>query len=252
MTLRLDSQAGSVDLEAPLRSVGVPVEMTRLPAGDIEIQGRAEHAPVMVGVEYKKLPDLLTCERDGRFAEQLRAMRQRYDVCWLLIEGEWRLGEEPYGRRQGDSLEVREKRGWENRAGHSYQEIAAWVLTMAQRGGALVWRTRDQAESVAWVRSLYWWWTAKAFEEHRAHLMWYTPPWVPENPFELAPSVGRKVAAALLAQGPAVDVNSTRAAAVAAHFGGSVRRMLTASEKEWREVEGIGAKIARRVMEVLK
>lgn len=245
--IRLDNQAGSKDLEGPLRAVGLPVEMTRLPAGDIEFVGRGcGGLPVFVGAEYKKIPDTLTCERDGRFAEQLRAMRGRYDVSWLLIEGEWRVSLD-----SKTQLEVRERRGWENRGSFTYQEIASWALTMAQRGGALIWRSRDEAESVAWIRSLYLWWTSSEFEDHRSHLQWYTPPWCPESPFEKEPSVARKVAAALLAQGPTVDINAERAKAAAKHFG-SVRAMLMASEKEWREVEGIGPKIAKRIAEGLR
>ncbi len=259
MTLRLDNQAGSKDLEAPMRGAGLPVEMTRLPSGDVEIVGQGVGGlPALVGVEYKKIPDLLTCERDGRFAEQLRAMRARYDISWLLVEGEWRVAlEAGASGRRPEQLEVRERapagkqERWESRGSYSYQEVASWVMTMAQCGGVLLWRTRDQAETVAWLRSLYWWWTAKAFEDHRAHLQWYTPPWQPETPFDKAPSVERKVAAALLANGPTVDINSTRAIAAAAHFG-RVRAMLEAGEAEWRAVEGIGPKIAKRIVEVTK
>lgn len=221
--------------------------MCMLPAGDIEIMGRGPGGrPLPVIVEYKKLPDLLQCERDGRFAQQLRRMRERYEVCWLLVEGEWRLT--PAG-----NLEIRERGGWRERGRHSFQEVVAWLLTMVQAGGALLWHTRDQAETVQWLRTLYWWWTAKDLEEHRAHLAWYTPPFVPANPYDgEAPSVAQKVAAALLGTGPSVDVNMERAKASATHFKGSVASMLHAGEQEWRRVPGIGPKLARKVVEGLR
>lgn len=250
--IRLDNQAGSRDLEQPLRSAGLVPEVVRLPSGDLEIIGQGPGGrPMLVGIEYKKLPDLLQCERDGRFAEQLRAMKKYYEISWLVIEGEWRVtAPAAVSSSRAATLEVRERKGWvEARGSYTYQEVVAWVLTMAQRGGVMVWRSRDQAETVEWLRTMYWWWTAKKFEEHKAHLQWYTPPWAPETPFDTAPSVERKVAAALLAQGPTVDINSERAKAVAVHFG-SVRAMLLATEKEWCAVPGIGAKIAKRVVEV--
>jgi ERCC4-type nuclease len=237
----VDRRAGSAELQAPLLAAELPVEMDTLPAGDVELHGRGPGGrPLLVGVEYKAIRDLLTCVRDGRFAEQLRGMRQRYEVCWLLVEGEWRL--------DAGMLEVRERQGYRDRGGYSYQEVAAWTLTMAQRGGVLMWRTRDREETVAWLRALYWWWTCKDFEEHRAHLAWYTPPYTPDNPMDLEPpSVVQKVAAALLSQGPTVDVNAERAKAAAAVFP-SVAAMVAAGEREWRGVEGIGPKIARRVV----
>lgn len=240
--LRVDRRAGSAELESPLRAAGLAVEMDTMAAGDVELLGRGPGGrPLLIGVEYKSARDVLTCVRDGRFAEQLRRMRARYEVAWLLVEGEW--------RDEDGLLEVREAKGWRERGRYTYQEVAAWVLTMAQRGGVLLWRTRDRAESVAWLRTLYWWWTSKDFEEHRAHLNWYVPPYVAENPLDLAPpTMAVKVAAALLSQGPTVDVNGERARAAGAHFG-SARAVMEAGEAEWRAVDGIGPKTARRVVE---
>lgn len=244
--MRIDTRAGSCELEAPLKAHGLPVEMCSMPAGDVEIVGRGPRGrPLLIGVEFKTVRDALTCMRDRRYAEQLREMRRRYEVCWLLVEGEWRANAEGL-------IEVRERRGWQERGHFTVQEYAAWLLTMTQRGGALLWTTTSRDETVTWLRTLYWWWTAKDFDAHRAHLEWYTPAYVPENPMDLTPpGVVQKVAAALLAQGPTVDVNGERARAVGAAFG-SVRAMLDAGMKEWTAVDGIGAKTAKRVVEVLR
>jgi ERCC4-type nuclease len=244
--VRLDKRAGSADLLDSMVRAGVPVELDLLPYGDIEITGRGPAGrPLIVLTEYKKLHDVLACVRDGRFAEQLRGMRTRGEVNWLLIEGEWRIG-------PGGALEVRERRGWETRAGHTYQEVVSWLLTMTQRAGVLLHHTATEQESVAWLRSLYWWWTSKDFEDHQAHLDWYKPPYTAENPFDLkGPSVVQKVAAALLAQGATVDVGGERAKAVAAHFG-TVRAMLDATALDWQAVPGIGPKIAKKLVEVTR
>ena len=220
-------------------------ELRTLPAGDVELEGRGPGGrPLLVGVEFKRIPDMLACVRDGRFADQLRRMKARYEVRWLLVEGEWEVG-------SGGALGVRERRGYRERAGHTYQEAAAWLLTMVQRGGVLVWRTRDRAESVAWLRALYWWWTSKDFEEHRAHLEWYQPAPTVEAPWADAPSMVQKVAAALISTGSAVDTGSARAVAAAAAFP-TVRTMVHADEKAWRAVDLIGPKIAKRIVEATR
>jgi NAD-dependent DNA ligase len=56
-----------------------------------------------------------------------------------------------------------------------------------------------------------------------------------------------KVAAALLSQGPTVDVNGDRAKAAGTHFG-NVRAMVEADEAAWRAIDGIGPKIAKKVV----
>lgn len=240
MSLHLDKQAGSKELEAPLRAAGLNPTMVILPKGDVEIEGLGPGGrPLMVGVEFKTIPDVLACVRSGRFAEQLRGMRARYEVSWLLIEGEWRIGQSA----AASVLEVRERRGWESRGHYTYQEVVAWVLTMAQRGGALLWRTATREESVAWLRSLYWWWTSKEFEEHRAHLDWYQPPVTSEAMFE-EPGLVQRVAAVL------PGIGAERAVAAAGAFG-SVREMVNADAKRWQVVEGIGPKTAKRVVEAV-
>ena len=245
VSLRLDPRDGSKELKVPLLNAGLTVEVGTLPAGDVEITGRGPGGrPLLVGVEYKQVRDMLTCVRDGRFAEQLRKMKARHEVRWLLVEGEWR-------ETEAGLLEVRERKGFKERGRFTAQEVVAWLLTMTQCGGVLPWFTHDQDESVAWLRALYWWWTSKDYEKHRAHLDWYTPPYAPPNPFEDEPGVVQKVAAALLAQGVTVDVNSERARAAGKHFA-TVRAMVDADESVWRGVEGIGPKTAKRVVGVLR
>lgn len=226
-----------MELEGPLRAAGLAPELDTLAAGDVEVLGRGPGGrPLLVGIEFKTIPDVLACVRSGRFAEQLRGMRARYEVGWLLIEGEWRT--------EAGLLEVRERRGFRERGHYTYQEVAAWLLTMTQRGGVLVMRTANREESVAWLRALYWWWTSKDFEEHRAHAAWYTPPASLEACFE-EPGLVQRVAAVL------PGIGTERAVAAAQVFG-SVRAMVEADEAAWREVEGIGPKTARRVVEAVQ
>ena len=66
--ITVDPRAGSADLFEPLKARKLPVRLSKLEAGDVAFIGNGpEGRPVPVGIEYKKLPEMLGCFRD-RFA----------------------------------------------------------------------------------------------------------------------------------------------------------------------------------------
>ena len=238
--MKVDTRAGSKDLIEPLQALGVLVTPEILAAGDIEILGNGPKGrPMLIGVEYKSIEDTIQCMRNGRFAEQLRGMKESFEVCWLLIEGRWEHFEPK------ESLAVRRGNTWFEVPGHvCYQEVAAWTASMAQSAGALLWRTETREESVAWLRALELWWTAKEYEEHRAHLEWYTPP-IGTNPFEGPPPLVRRWANELPRVGPVMS------GAVAERFK-SARKMADATPEEWDEIAGIGKKLAANIVRAIE
>lgn len=237
--VRVDDRAGSSELVAPLNALGVSTRVERLPAGDVEIIGIDG---TVVGVEYKKWPDVLACVRSGRFAEQLRGMRREFHVSWLLIEGRLMVGEK-------DRVHVQQPDGrWrEADGGITYQEVAAWLLTMSQCGGALLWCTASVSESARWLRTLYYWWTFQAWEEHRAHKDWFVPPPLWENPYA-EPPLALKIACML------PGIGSGRAAALLDAMGTedyypSAEEVTQAGTVALQKVPGIGKVVATRVWE---
>lgn len=233
--IRIDTRAGSKELIYPLRIAGVAVEEAILPAGDVEILGNGL-TPTLVGIEYKTVQDATTCMRDGRFSDQLRRMRDYFNVNWLVIEGVTREAE--------GQLEVRRAGKWFRLPGRiTYQEFASWTLTMAQAGGVLLWRTADREETVKWVRSQYLWWTKKDWEQHRAHLSYYEPP--VGGPSPAPPTLAHRVAHVL------PHLGETKSLAAAQHFK-SVVAMVNAEAAEWEKVEGVGKKIATAVYSALR
>ena len=237
--MKVDPRAGSKDLITPLRNLGVLVESEYLPAGDVEILGKGPRGrPVLIGVEHKQFEDAIACMRNGRFADQLRGMRESYEISWLLIEG--RIG--GIGAKEG--IAVRRGERWFPLPGRvTYQELAAWLQTMCQAGGVLLWRTETQAESVAWLRALEMWWTVKEYEEHRAHLDYYHPPLL-ANPFE-PPSLALKVAACL------PHIGGVKAERVAGHFR-SVKKIVLASKADWVHIESVGKKTAADIVAAIE
>lgn len=237
--VRLDDRAGSKDLAPHLEALGLTVRLERLPAGDIELIG-IDGTVVMV--EYKQWSDVLACVRSGRFAEQLRGMRREAHVAWLLIEGRIRAD-----TMNNLSLPGSDGRWREVDAGIKATELNAWLLTMAQCGGALLWRTNTPEESAMWLRSLYYWWTYQEWKDHRAHQAWFTPPPLWENPYGEAP-LALKIAAML------PGIGSTRANAIIETFGTethfpSAEEVTQAGTVALQRVPGIGKTVATRVWE---
>jgi ERCC4-type nuclease len=246
--IRVDDRAGSHDLVEPLRILGCTVREERLPAGDIEIIGIDG---TVVGVEYKQWPDVLACVRSGRFAEQLRGMRREFHVSWLLIEGRIRIGASGKIEVASAYNSEHDIAKWREADGeYTYQEVVAWLMTMAQCGGALLWHTSCPLESALWLRSLYYWWTFQAWEEHRAHKAWFVPPPLWENPYA-EPPLSLKVAALL------PGVGSVRAAAIVESLGTvdeypSVEDLIATGTVRLAEVPGIGKVTARKVWDAVR
>jgi ERCC4-type nuclease len=100
----VDQRTGSADLEPQLKALGLPTELMFMEFGDIAWTGRGENGTaVQVGIELKKLPDLLTSLRDGRLPNHqvpgmLKKPEGAYDYGWLIVEGKWRKG--PLGELQ--------------------------------------------------------------------------------------------------------------------------------------------------------
>ncbi len=234
--MRVDVRAGSNEFIEPLKAAGVPVEPATLAAGDMEILGQGPEGVTMVGIEHKKLPDLFTCLRDGRLAEQVRKMHPAYHVRWLLIEGRIQ------GVANGQPMHLQSRRGrWKCNPLHlSYQEMVGRVLTFCHAAGMLVWRTESQDESVSWLRGLNLWWTAKEWEQHRDHLETFSPEAIGGNPLE-RPKLRQRVAKDLPRLGVAKAVRA------AEHFA-TTRDMINAPVEEWQLIEGVGKKIAETIV----
>lgn len=234
--MRVDRRAGSKDLIPELRWLGADVEEAMLEAGDIEIIGNGPEGPLLVGIEYKKLSDVFSCVRSGRFAEQLRGMKANYQISWLLVEGEL-TGVGPGAILKTGAWPKLRKAD----AGMTYAEFSSWIMSMALCGGVLLWRTRNKAESAAFVYGLEKW-LARDWSSHGAHLAYYTPP-IEDSGRE--PGHVERVASVL------PGIGSVRARAVAKHFS-SIAEMVEAAEEEWVKVEGIGATTARKLVKALR
>lgn len=225
--LLVDKRAGSKDLIKPLRAIlgADNVEEVTLDFGDIAFTGRGvKDTPIDVGIEHKKLDDIVACCRDGRFAgHQLPGLRKDYQHAWLMIEGQWKHDAAGFiTTYQGPH------RGWKPLPGKMRaSEFEKHILTFELCGGVHVRYTNTRADSVRAIVDLYRWFTDKPMDAHTSHLAVHTPATLgPVSAFRKAvmawPHVGFKMSKA------------------AEKRFGSVEQAAMASAAWWAEVETEG------------
>jgi ERCC4-type nuclease len=193
--LQVDPREGSKKLVDPLRSRGLSVEVSQMEAGDVAWVGRGEGGkPVLVGVEYKTISDLLQCFENGRFAEnQLPGLQDNYDIAWLLVEGQWREGE------AGELRVLTKGYQWEEPRGRlmSYVQFEERIASVEILGGVAVVQTRDFKHTLAWLHARYSWWTSKNMDEHKSHLQLYDNKPMSHRVTNRRPNLAVKIASQL-------------------------------------------------------
>lgn len=220
--LLVDRRVGSNDLVAPLRKAGFPAELDDLEFADVAFAGKGtKGSDVILGIELKKLNDLVGSLRSGRLAgHQLPGLRAQYDHAWLVVEGLWKVDE------RGRVVTFKgQSRGWSELPGKmSAGELEKQVLTLELCGGLHVRYTNSRADTVRFIGTLYRWWTDQSLDHHTSHLAVHTQP-------TLIPISEHRAAFTRL---PGIGIRSSRA--VADHFHNSLRLATRAPVSEWANI----------------
>lgn len=248
----VDPRIGSGDLAPLLSSLGCPVEVQHLDFADCMFLGNGpDGAPTPIGVEVKKLNDVLQCITSGRFlGHQLPGLLRDYEHVWLVVEGLYRANP------VDGTLEIRLGRDWRP-VGHGKQQwmfsaFDKWLTKLEVKANVHVRRTANRDETARTVGALYNWWqdsdshsldqldrTAQiALETHVANSKQHEGMWLGQR---VKPTLARRFAAEL----PGIGIRMS--GGVATHFG-SVRTMVNAEEREWLRIPGIGKTLARRIV----
>ena len=240
----IDDRVGSVELHPTFLThrTRPTCTLTRLIAGDMCFSGNGANGTCMVGIERKRLKDMLNSIRSGRFSgEQLPKLVDQYEYSYLILEGIWRSNwesgvlEEIYGS------------GWSpvrlNKTGTPFValELQSFLNTIATQTPVHVLHSSSERDTVDQVIGLERYYT-KPWDKHHGHLALHTPP-----THVLLGKAGtvRRVAAALDGLG------WEKSATVAGYFK-TVEEMVQADVKEWMKLPGFGKVLANRVWKELR
>ena len=237
--LLIDSRTGSKELLPLMNPYSIRCQLCVLDFGDFHFSGNGPRGKVSIGVERKRIDDLIESMQSGRLSgHQLPGLSECYDYCYLVVEGAWRTS--PDGQ-----LEVQIYGKWKPIKLH-FRALESYLCTLELHAGIIYRKTYDMRETAALVAALYRYWNDKQWADHRSHQMIYTPVHVSHRSMTL---YGRKVSVLekIAAQLPGID---SKAEAVAKHFG-TVRRLAEAGPQEWQKIKGVGKIGANRIVEVI-
>ena len=234
--LLVDYRVGSAELLAPLRKMGLPAESGDIPA-DLAWEGRGEKGvPVMVGVEFKKLGELVQSLRTQRLqGHQLLKMRDNFQFCYLLIEGELRYDKAGKLLKRCGPRQFRPLPG-----AMAVQELLKRVHVLHLRGGLTPIWVRNRSDTLVQLAALYRVWTDKDLDQHDSHIAIYQAP-------ALAPISEFRGFFSRIA-----GLGIRKTLPVEKHFHGSIRRAVNAPRSEWLKVDGIGEVLATHIENVLE
>lgn len=231
-----------------IRELNVQVEKIELQSGDFEFTGNGPNGPVVVLIERKKIRDLIGSIRSRRLAGlQLPNMLRSADIAYLLIEESYRPDPST------GTLQTMRRSGWEDvRLGNSvfqYNEVDRFLWTWTEFGGIRVLRSATIKESARMIANLHHQWQKK-WEDHKGWTGFYNLP----DPEGLA----RRVVAGVVERPGTMQrmlkeiegIGWEKSGPCAARFK-TMREAVCASEKEWREIEGIGKTLAARAVREL-
>ncbi len=241
----VDDRDGSNEL-IPLLPDCVPCRLT---SGDVAIPGNGPEGEVLVGVEVKKVRDLLQSMETGRLAAtQLPQLLVDYNHVWLLIVGEYREG-------RGGRLEVKGSHGrwWTHRIG-SREVPCGYVegfLVELSTVGVNIKQVHDNGAAASWISLLARWWdrdwashkALKKFDRSAAAKVAGMPMDERDAEWRRRDQIAR--AAATLP-----GIGWDRAQEIARTFP-SIRYMSNAEIEEWVEIKGIGKVLARTAVEAI-
>ena len=219
---------------------GYELEVTqaRLDYGDACWEGHGPKGPVLIGVERKRLNDLVSSMQDRRLSgHQLKGMWSQYDYCYLIVEDMWRPDD--FGgvevHRGGAWRPLYSARG--EATGSTFQQLINYLNTLEVLGNVIVLRSFNTRETAAMLAALVKWW-AKEWDEHHSHDEVYAPEQVQAMHRGKAlvsfrePGMVEKIAAQL----PGID----RLCWEVGRKFKTVEEMVNAEKKDWMEVPGIG------------
>lgn len=239
----VDSRVGSKEIGPFLSTLGLPVEEVKLDYGDFAFEGNGPNGPVLIGVERKRLGDMLTSMRSGRLAgHQLQGLISTYSPAYLLVEGIFRRGQDgvleaPQGWGRG---------GWGpfklGSQAFLFSEMDNFLTSLENIAGLKIRYSSSKTATAQTLQSLHAWW-GKPWDRHKSLGVIYTPP--PATLEMMEPSLLRKIAVQL------PGVGWEKSIAVERKWRTTLD-MILAEVEDWESLPGFGKTLANRIVTALR
>ena len=234
----VDYRRGSAEIAHLLSSPNVVCE---LEYGDFVISGNGPNGQVNIGVERKRIMDLLQSITTGRLSgHQLVGMTNSYDWAYLLVEGVWRADKDT-GILQ--RMNVKGKWIYASQGSRRFmaRDIFHFLSTLQVMCNIVVAHTSSHWETAIWLDSLHSWWS-KPWDKHRGHLQFHRPV---QHAHLSKPNLVTRIANQL------DGIGWDKARKIGAEFS-TLEDLLDASNADLMGIPGIGEKLAESVMRQLR
>lgn len=237
----IDDREGSRDLVDTIALHDLSV-LTRLESGDCSFEGLGNGGLITrIGIEVKTISDLVSSARTTRLQKQLVRMRDEYDTSWVLYYGIFR----PSPKSKGILLYHETTGKWRLlklgrwRVPYSYlQSITVRISEL----GVSVFHVATKENVSQWVAQIYRCCQKPPEKQTFMRTFMSTLGSKKSNAVTESKEILRVARVASGFNG----INYARGVEAARYFG-SVFAMINASEREWRNVNGIGGATASSV-----
>lgn len=232
----LTSAPNDSDLIKPLGGLAI---VTSIPYGDVNFLGKWEdNKDIWVCGERKHLGDLIQCINDGRHIHQIQMAREAgFEHYFFILEADYRNN-----RTTGIIQERKGKDYKDHESAMGYKRLKSYLHELQWYADVRVYHTKSPIQTAEIIKEIYFLFQESPEQHNSLKKIYHTP--LPSTSVLLnkRPSLRRRVAAEL------PDVGYELSGRLESRFG-STRELINASEEELVEVEGIGEKTARKIIE---
>lgn len=239
----VDNATGSWELQSLIQKQGIACDKAALAGADACFEGYGPDGTTGIGVERKRIRDMLDCIDTGRYSgHQAVMMRGMYGFRFVALEGFWRPD-----TRSGLLLrgipEPDGKMGWTDQWGPGmhrvmYYKLRRYLFSVMMTGVHLLY-TRDIAHTAYDIMELYHYFQ-KPWHEHKSQLALHhrtlTIPTLAHKP-----GLVRRWAFELEGVGMQYSADAER-------IFKTPRLLANSEERDWMRVPGIGPKTAIQIV----
>lgn len=225
------------DLLQHFQRMHVDAAETRLEYADAAFEVNGPEGPLLVGIERKRLHDILDCIKDGRYSGHQRiGMKDMYGISVLLIEGHWKPHDPEGWLMEGYSGGI----SWgycRPRGSRQLYSMLYRYLISVSLSGVIVTYSRDPFHTAFNINEWHQW-GLKSWDAHTS-LMDIHRLALPS--LQRKPSLVQKWASDLAGIG-------VKKSDLAARQFRSALDLANADESEWLRIPGVGVKTAQEIV----